>query len=426
MGFAQQTQPTPQPTIHDHVAVTAPLLTPTQEISGTAWQPVVTPMYGVHRPWRGWDLRINGVVFVEALYEPRDRHRTGGAGTQQVGSVNWGMLMARRNMGGGRLGIRTMVSAEPWTIPGCGSLSFLSTGEVCQGDTVHDRQQPHDFLMELAVDYDRSLRGDWRWQVYGGLAGEPALGPPGYSHRASALANPFAPITHHWLDATQVTFGLITAGVHNRRWKAEASVFNGREADERRFDVDLGAFDSASVRLSFLPTKQLALQLSAARLREVRTDFVFPSPDPLIRVTTSAVYNVPFDGTNIWATTLAFGANHAHDITANGVLDATTAAGMIESSVTWSSRNTLFARGEVGGMPAHHLHAHEYATQVLPVGKIQLGYVRHLRATKGLVPGLGATVAMSFLPPELASRYSGRTAPSFAVFFSLHAARHQM
>lgn len=426
-GLAQEPQPPPpSPGIHEHVAVTAPLLTPTQETSGTSWQPAVSPMYGVHRPWRGWDLRLNGVVFVEGLYEPQARHRTGGDGTWQMVSVNWAMVTARRSLGDGRFGIRTMFSAEPWTVPGCGSLSYLSTGEVCERDTVHDRQQQHDFLMELAADYDRSLRGDWRWQVYGGLAGEPALGPPAYSHRASALGNPFAPITHHWLDSTQVTFGLVTVGVHNRRWKAEASVFNGREPDDSRADVDLGAFDSAAARVSFLATERLALQVSAARLREARSDLVLRSPDPVIRVTASAAYHKPLGENGIWATTLAYGANHAHEVTANGLLDATTGAGLVESSVTWSGRHTLFGRGEVGGMPGHHLHAHEYATELFPVGKVQIGYVRHLRAAKGLVPGIGGTAALSFLPPALAPRYDGRVAPSFAVFVNVQAARHEM
>jgi hypothetical protein len=46
-------------------------------------------MYGVHRPWRGWDIRVSGSLFVQALYEPRERHRTGGFSTRQVGSLNW-------------------------------------------------------------------------------------------------------------------------------------------------------------------------------------------------------------------------------------------------------------------------------------------------------------------------------------------------
>ena len=426
VASAQQSRPTPPADVHEHVAVTAPLLTPTRETSGTAWLPAVTPMYGVHRPWGGWDVRLNGVVFVQALYEPGDRHRTGGAGTRQGGSINWGMFAARRSLAGGRFGIRTMFSAEPWTVPGCGSLSFLATGEVCDGDTIHDRQQAHDLFMELAIDYDRQLRGAWRWQVYAGLAGEPALGPPGYPHRASAMANPIGPMTHHWLDSTHVTFGVITVGVHNQRWKAELSAFNGREPDERRADLDLGAFDSVAGRLSFLPTDRLSLQVSAARLREANTDFPFPNQDAATRITASAVYHLPVGESGIWATTLAYGANHAHEPVSGELLDATTSGALLESSATFSDRHTVFARGEVGRMPAHHLHALEYSTSVFAVGKVQFGYVRHLRAMKGLLPGIGGMFAVSLLSPELVPRYSGRTAPSFGAFFSLQAARHKM
>jgi hypothetical protein len=383
-------------------------------------------MYGVHRPWRGWDVRLNGVAFVQGLYEPRDRHRTGGAGTRQAASINWGIATARRNLAGGRLGVRTMFSAEPWTVPGCGALNFLAIGEVCEGDGVHDRQQPHDLFMELAVDYERALQGNWRWQVYAGLAGEPALGPPGYPHRASAIANPIRPLTHHWLDSTHVAFGVITVGVHNQRWKAEASAFRGREPDDHRVDLDLGRFDSVAGRLSFLPTERLALQLSAARLRDSATAFPFPSEDPVIRATASVIYHVPLRGGGIWATTLGYSVNHARERVAGGILDATSQGALLESSVTVSGRHTAFARGEIAGMPAHHLHAHEYSTSVFAVGKVQFGYVRHLRVMKGLVPGIGGTAAMSLLSPELAPRYSGRIAPTFGVFFNLQAARHRM
>ncbi|HEY0873570.1 MAG TPA: hypothetical protein VGD94_08865 [Vicinamibacterales bacterium] len=425
-GVPQQSQPAKPAQVHAHVAVTAPLLTPTKETSGTAWLPPVTPMYGVHQPWRGWDVRVNGIAFLQVVYEPRDRHRTGGAGTRQGGSVNWGMFAARRGLAGGRFGVRTMFSAEPWTVPGCGSLSFLATGEVCDGDSIHDRQQPHDLFMELAVDYDRTLRGAWRWQVYAGLAGEPALGPPGYPHRASAMANPAGPITHHWLDSTHVTFGVVTVGVHNQRWKAEVSAFNGREPDDSRVDLDLGAFDSVAGRLSFLPTDRLALQISAARLRDAYTDFPFPNQDHATRVTASAMYHLPLGEKSFWATTLAYGANRAREIVPGDVLDATTSAALLESSATFSDRHTVFARGEIAGTPAHHLHALEYSTSVFAVGKVQIGYVRHFETRGGLVPGIGATASLSVVSPELASRYSGRVAPGFGVFFSLQAGRHQM
>ena len=101
-------------------------------------------------------------------------------------------------------------------------------------------------------------------------------------------------------------------------------------------------------------------------------------------------------------------------------------ATLLESSVTLSDRHTVFGRGELGGMPAHDLHAHEYSTSVFPVGKVQVGYVRHLPATKGLVPGIGGAVSVSLLSQELAPRYGGRAAPGLAVFFALQAARHHM
>jgi hypothetical protein len=383
-------------------------------------------MYGAHRPWRDWDLRLDGVAAVEFLAEPRDRHRTGGASTREAASANWVMAMARRNVGSGRFGVRTMFSAEPWTMSRCGAISFLATGEVCDGDTIHDRQQPHDVFMELAVDYERPLHGDWRWQLYTGLAGEPALGPPGYTHRASAKVNPIAPMTHHWLDSTHVAYGVVTVGVHNQSWKFEASAFNGREPDDSRVDIDLGTFDSFAARISFLPTERLALQVSGARLRDAWTDFPFPDQDPNTRFTASAVYHRPGGTNGIWATTLAIGANHARESVAGGVLDATTAAALLESSLTRADRHTFFGRAELGGMPAHHLHAHEYSTSVFTLGKLQGGYVRSFDAWKGVVPGIGGTAALSVLPPALAPRYSGRVAPSFGVFFSLRAARHQM
>jgi hypothetical protein len=86
----------------------------------------------------------------------------------------------------------------------------------------------------------------------------------------------------------------------------------------------------------------------------------------------------------------------------------------------------VFGRAELAAMPGHHLHAHEYARSLLPIGKVQGGYVRQFGARWGLVPGIGGSVALSFLPAELAPRYGGRTAPSLIAFLSLRPVRHAM
>ena len=88
--------------------------------------------------------------------------------------------------------------------------------------------------MDMSAEYNAPLKGSVRWQLYGGPVGEPALGPVAYPHRTSAMGNPLAPIAHHWLDSTHITFGVVTGAVYGARWKAEASVFNGREPDEHR------------------------------------------------------------------------------------------------------------------------------------------------------------------------------------------------
>jgi hypothetical protein len=203
-------------------------------------------------------------------------------------------------------------------------------------------------------------------------------------------------------------------------------MFNGRDPDDSRIDLDIGAFDSVSARLSFQASERLALQVSAARLRDARTDLPFASQEPVARLTASAIYYRPVRTNGLWATTLAYGLNRGREIFWGGVLDATTAGALLESSLSLSERHTVFGRAELGGLPGHHLHAHEYSQWIFVVGKLQAGYVRHFRTTKGLVPGIGGTAALSLLAPQLAPYYSGRAMPTFGVFFSLQASKHAM
>jgi len=421
--LAQAASTAPQ---HESAHDGAVTLFPSREASGTTWLPDNTPMYGVMKSWRGWEVILHGSVFAQFLYEPGDRHRTGGFGSRQVSSVNWGMVVARRPLGSGRVGLRAMVSVEPWTVSDCGFLNLLASGEMCEGDTIHDRQHPHDLFMELAADYDRPVRGSLRWQLYAGLAGEPALGPAGFPHRLSAMTNPVAPISHHWLDSSHITFGLVTTGLYQPKWKAEVSVFNGREPDAQRANLDLAQLDSVSGRFSLMPTARLVLQVSAGHLNEAEAEFAPQPRSDINRPTASATYHRPVRGNAIWATTVAYGVNAGREIVSTGSFYAVTHAVLLESLLTVGDRHTLFGRAEVVGKPAHDLHAHEYPTSVFTVGKLQAGYVRHFHAWKGMVPGLGATAAVSLLPPALAPRYFGRAAPGFGVFLMIRPLRHAM
>src|SRR5207302_1080580 len=83
---------------------------------------------------------------------------------------------------------------------------------------------------------------------------EPALGPVTYIHRESASENPAAPLSHHLQDSTHTSFGVVTTGFVIDRFKIEGSAFNGHEPDEDRWDIQLGARNSWSFRVSPAPT----------------------------------------------------------------------------------------------------------------------------------------------------------------------------
>jgi len=403
----------PAPQGHEGHQVPMPDVFAPREASGSAWVPDATPMFGSHQQLGPWSLMLHGNAFAQFLYEGGEEHRT----SHQAGSINWFMAMARREVAGGRLGLRGMVSLEPWTIPGCGYPDLLATGEVCDGDSIHDRQHPHDLFMELAVEYDRPLTGGVRWQVYGGPAGEPALGPAGFPHRLSAMPNPIAPIGHHWLDATHITFGVVTGAVYGQRWKVEASAFNGREPDERRWDLDLAALDSYSGRVSFLPTPSLALQVSAGHLTENEAPHGVGPRQDVDRATASLTYHRTA-GERWWATTMGWGVN-------DEPVSGATHSGLLETALTPNGHDTFYGRLEVTAKPAHSLHVHENNDNYT-VGKLQAGYTRYFATRGALQPGVGGFFNLSLLPEFLGPRYGGRAVPGIGVYVTLRPAAHGM
>jgi hypothetical protein len=392
-----------------HTANDQPMAMPSpREGSGTSWLPDETPMYAVHRQVGGWMLMAHANAFLQYL------HESGTRGSDQAGSINWVMGMADRAVGSGHLGLRGMVSLEPWTIRGCGYPDLLASGELCRGAAIHDRQHPHDLFMELAVTYDRPLAGDVRLQLYGGPVGEPALGPTAFSHRLSAMPSPLAPITHHWFDATHITFGVVTGGVSGKRWKAETSVFNGREPDEFRTNVDLAALDSWSARAWFLPTSRWALQVSGGRLTEAEASHDGSARTDVDRVTASATYHHVRRPGSIWASTVGWGRNHEPGS------DATNAF-LAETNLTVDDRDAWFGRFELSAKPGHDLAID--SSDVVTVAKLAGGYTRYLADWKGLTPGIGAALSAGLVPRSLKAFYGDRVNIGVGVFLTVRPGR---
>jgi len=371
--------------------------------SGTSWLPDESTMSGAMHQTGPWMLMLHGSVFLE------DVQTSAARGDHELGSVNWFMGMAKRDLGGGRLTVRAMMSLEPLTVGKCGYPDLLQSGELCNGAALHDDQHPHNLFMEVAVDYRHALSKALAIEVYGAPVGEPALGPVAFPHRPSAMSNLMAPISHHWLDSTHVSFGVLTGALYGRRWKAESSVFNGREPDDRRYGFEFAALDSYSGRFTFLPSSHWALQASAGHLTdaEQRPD---GTRETVTRLTASATHHRLVNN-RLWATTVAWGQNRESGVP--------TSAFLAETSADTSPRDVWFGRVEVVGKTATDLSLPFPAAEVLTVGKADVGYTRWLAEGHGLETGLGGSVGVSWVPETLRPFYGGRSPLEFAVFLAV-------
>ncbi|HXS40805.1 MAG TPA: hypothetical protein VN766_11520 [Stellaceae bacterium] len=373
-----------------------------REASGTSWQPESTPVEGAQLMAGNWMWMFHGIV--NGIYD----HQSGPRGGTKWFSNSMGMAMGQRPLGPGTLGLRAMLSLDP-LMGKRGYPLLLQTGETADGRTpLVDRQHPHDLFMELAGSYSVPLSERDSVFVYFGNPGEPALGPPAFMHRFSGEDNPQAPLTHHWLDSTHITYGVGTTGVVLDQWKIEASVFNGREPDQNRWNINSPKFDSASGRVTFNPSANWSLQASYGYLK---------SPEQLApatherRVTASAIYNLPF-GDNNWATTFAWGRKMESP---GDDLDGF----LLESAINLAETHTIFGRIERTDEDELFQPPSPLAGRSFAVNEFSLGYIYDIPVVEHLKLGIGGVSTLDVLPSEMRAAYGGRTPLSFMAFMRL-------
>jgi len=350
-------------------------------------------MLGEHGEYGAWSTMLHGTVFgvVDSQGGPR--------GANETFSESMLMAAAHRRAGAGQLTLRAMVSLDP-LMGKAGYPLLLQTGETADGHTpLIDRQHPHDFVMELATRYSLPLTQQLSTFIYAAYPGEPALGPPTFMHRFAALANPEAPITHHWLDSTHISFGVFTAGLSAAQWQLELSVFNGREPDQFRWNFDPLRLDSYAARLSWNPTPSLAVQWSYGTIHSPEQ----LTPDINVqRATTSVIFDQPL-GLGHWQSTLAWGRNRSVPTIAGGQAESSDAF-MIESALV-HVRHTVFTRAE------HVAKGELFVTGPLvnitfEVARLSLGYLYDMPVSPHLALGIGVLGSAYRLPPALSSAYS--------------------
>ncbi len=374
----------------------------TRDASGTAWQPDSAPMWAIMGRAGGWSTMVHG--FATLAYDDQGGPR----GDEKTFVASMLMGMAQRRVGAGTLTLRAMGSLDP-LMGKSGYPLLLATGETADGRTeLVDRQHPHDAVIELSATYSRPLGGDVSGFIYLGLPGEPALGPATYMHRFAGMTNPEAPIAHHWLDSTHITFGVATLGVAYRGVKLETSLFTGREPDERRWNIERPRMDSWSVRATVNPGADWSMQLSHGFLKS--PEKLHPEED-VTRTTASITYNLPLGPDRNWQSTLAWGRNDP----SGGDHGVATDAFVLDSAIQLA-RWTVFGRLERVDKDELFGDDHDdpLAGRVFTVGKLTLGGY-HSVPLGALALDVGGLVSKYALPRAIQPAY-GSDPTSFMIF----------
>jgi hypothetical protein len=313
---------------------------------------------------------------------------------QEIESQNWFMGGLQRRLPTGTFEVNTMISLEPFTIQPLGSPQVFQTGETYQQAPLVDYQHPHDLIMGLGATYTRQIGNGSSLIGRAALVGSPALGPTPFMHRPSASENPSVPLSHHQLDATHISSGVLSVGARRQSFALEGSWFHGGESDERRTDLDVGSLDSWSLRMRWQRSGWEA-QASGGRLTS--PERINPFND-VTRLTASLGYTST-DGR------LAAFAAWGHNREVHGNLDAY----LLEATYRPRLRNAWFTRLElvtkdILGPGRHtpgetHLHPHSR------VGAGTLGYVFDvLQSARGTL-GVGGDVTAYLVDENLRDNY---------------------
>lgn len=366
-----------------------------RDASGTAWQPDDSPHAMDHSMHGDWMLM--GHAMLNAVCN----RQQGPRGDEKAFIAGMAMASARRNFPyGDALTLRGMLSPDPF-MGKKGYPLLLAAGETADGVTpLVDRQHPHELFMELSGTYAHRLDDANSVFLYAALPGEPAFGPPAFMHRSSTIASPEAPITHHWLDSTHISFGVLTAGWVRNAWKLEASRFTGREPDDDRYDIERPRLDSTAIRGSWNPTARWSLQASWADIES--PEQLEPEVDET-RWSASAIYSVTLANDTRWSTTIAWGRKDPSE-------GESTNAVALESAFEPRRDWTLFARVE--SIESHDLGPTE---EIHTVGKLSVGARRDFRLTDKIRVGIGALYSINSIADELKPSYGGE--PDGAMIF---------
>jgi hypothetical protein len=321
-------------------------------------------------------------------------------------SQNWWMLAGDRHAGTGQVTFIGMASLEPFTVAPQGSPQLFQTGESYKGTPIVNFQHQHDLVMALGVTY-RLPAGRLTYIAGADLVGSPTLGPVVFMHRESARDNPQVPLTHHYLDSTHISYGVVRGGVGLGAFVFEASGFRGAEPDENRLNIERPQIDSwaARVRWSQGPWSG---QFSGGHLKQPE----WFEPYDITRITASLSYDGVVKSRPL-AVTVAWGGNREFN-GFNGNNDGYLGEGRLRITGT----STFYGRVEgadkelfgLGAHPRGLSHRHAYSR----LYAFTAGYIRDLPILKSSRIGVGGDITTYWMAEELRVFYD--SSRSYHVF----------
>jgi hypothetical protein len=208
-----------------------------------------------------------------------------------------------------------------------------------------------------------------------------------------------------------------TLGFRVKNVKLEGSIFTGREPDEHRYDFDKAKFDSYSVRLSYNPSKEWALQVSDGWIHSPEE----AEPQQNVnRFTASAIHTKMLGHNSYVATTLVYGQNHYSD-------NKRTQPSVLLENTFQLNKTAIYGRYEFVQKDAHELDLEDQfpLDPNLNINALTLGVNRILSTFKSTNVTAGVQATLNLSPSALKPLY-GSAPVGFEVYLRITPAMMKM
>jgi hypothetical protein len=229
-------------------------------------------------------------------------------------------------------------------------------------------------------------------------------------HRPSSADNPAAPLSHHIFDSTHIARSVLLTRIDRGPIAIEGSIFHGREADQHRYDLDVGRPDSWATRVWIRPATSWTIQASHGFLHE--PEELEPGDQ---RRTNASVSWLHDRDPGFTAVLVAAGRN---------AREFSVVTSWLAEAAHRRGRTSVFGRFERTTVETEILlfpsvvHRPHPGELVDPVRALTAGVVRDVAAVRAVTLGVGGDVTFYGLPPLLQVTHGSRPR-SFHLFLRL-------